>query len=80
VKNITITLDESTAQWVRRTAGEHGKSVSRLISEILAEKRVESREYQEAMRAFLGRKLTPISTPGDRLPTRDEIYDRVRIR
>jgi plasmid stability protein len=35
MKNITITLDEKTAAWVRVHAAKQGKSASRLLGELL---------------------------------------------
>ncbi len=35
MKNITITLDEQTLEWVKEAAAEQGKSVSRYLSDWL---------------------------------------------
>ena len=43
MKNITITLDERTASWARVYAAERGKSISRLLGEILQERMREVR-------------------------------------
>jgi plasmid stability protein len=65
MKNITITLDPETAAWVRVHAAEQNKSVSRLVGEILQ-----------------ARMKPPFDLTGEpeKYPTRDEIYDRARIR
>jgi hypothetical protein len=40
----------------------------------------ESREYDEAMRRFLSKHPVKLKRSGDRYPTRDELYDRSRVR
>lgn len=80
MKNITITLDEETAAWVRVHAAEENKSVSRLVGEILQSRMKDRREYQRTMRRYLAKP--PFDTTGapEKYPTRQEIYDRSRIR
>jgi plasmid stability protein len=80
MKNITITLDEETAAWVRIHAAEENKSVSRLVGEILQSRMKDRREYQRAMRRYLAK--LPFDTTGapEKYPTRREIHDRSRIR
>lgn len=80
MKNITITLDEETAAWVRVHAAEANKSVSRLVGEILQSRMKDRREYQRVMRRYLSKP--PFDTTGapEKYPTRKEIYDRSRIR
>ena len=38
MKNITVTMDDTVAEWVRVEAAKRGSSVSRLLGEWLAEK------------------------------------------
>jgi hypothetical protein len=80
MKNITITLDEETAAWVRIHAAEENKSVSRLVGEILQSRMKDRREYQRAMRRYLAK--SPFDTTGapGKYPTRRDIHDRSRIR
>lgn len=81
MKNITITLDEKTAAWVRVHAARQGKSVSRLLGELLRQQMADAREYHEAMRRFQAIKPFDADWVGGRRPTREELYaDRVRIR
>jgi len=80
MKNITITLDETTAAWARVHAAKHNKSVSRLVGEMLQQHMRESREYDEAMRHWLARKPYKFEKPGGRYPTRDELHDRAGLR
>jgi hypothetical protein len=80
MKNVTITLDEKTAAWVRVYAAERNISVSRLVGEMLRERMRESHEYNEAMRRFLAKKPVRLSRSGKRYPSRDELHDRARLR
>jgi len=80
MKNVTITLDEKTATWVRVYAARHDTSVSRLIGEMLQQRMRESREYDEAMRRFLAKAPVRLKRAGTRYPTRDELHDRARLR
>lgn len=83
--NVTVSMDEETARWVRVEAAKAGLSVSRWLGALLAEKRRTEadatwdagREARlKAGRAFLATPLRPISDNG-RLPTREEFYDEV---
>ena len=80
MRNVTIKLDERTAAWVRVYAARHGISVSRIVGDLLAQKMESAREYEAAKRRFLSRTLRPLTAPGERLPTRDQLYDRRGIR
>jgi len=80
VKNVTITLDEKTAAWLRVQAAECGMSVSRFVGETLRVRMHKDREYEDAMRRFLSRKLVPINESGEPYPKREDLYDRGRIR
>ncbi len=80
MRNITISLDDETAAWARRLAAERDTSVSRLVADLLAEKRRSGEAYQAAKRQFFARTLRPLSRPGDRYPTREELYDRPVLR
>lgn len=80
MKNITITLDVRTAAWVRVLAARHGKSVSRLVGEILQRQMTESRDYSNAMRRFLTKKPVRLKRPDEPYPARDDLHDRARLR
>ena len=80
MRNVTITLDEQTAAWVRLHAARHDTSVSRIVGEMLREKMRGAREYEAAMRRFLAKPPSPMTRRGQRLPNRDEINDRVGLR
>ena len=80
MKNITITLDERTAAWARIYAAQHGKSISRLLGEILQERMREVRDYNDAMRRYLAKKPFKFQWIDGAPPTRDELYDRANLR
>lgn len=80
LRNVTITLDEQTAAWVRLHAARHDTSVSRIVGEMLREKMRGAREYEAAMRRFLAKPAAPLTRRGQRLPSRDEINDRAGLR
>ena len=80
MKNVTITLDESTAAWARIHAAKHNISVSRLVGEMLRERMTGLREYDQAMRGFLAKAPVKLKRAGGRYPTRDELHDRARLR
>jgi len=81
VKNITITLDERTAAWTRIQAAKQNMSVSRFVGEVLQKQMTDLKTYNEAMRKFFSVQPTLSAgwVDGNR-PTRDEIYDRPRVR
>jgi hypothetical protein len=77
MKNITITLDPQAAAWARVQAAERNMSLSRFVGEMLRDRMRHSREYETAMRMALAEK--PIKFEG-RYLTREELYDRSRLR
>jgi hypothetical protein len=80
MKNVTITLDERTAAWLRVHAAEQGMSVSRFVGETLRAQMRKDREYEEAMRRWLAMKPVMIRSSDDPYPSREELYDRRRLR
>ena len=80
MKNVTITLPEDTARWLRVKAAEHDRSVSRWIAELLERMRRREDEYDVAMRQALAAKPRRIEWPEGRKPTRQELYDRPGLR
>jgi len=58
MKNVTITLDEETANWARVHAAQRDESLSRFVGGILRQHMRESREYDDAMRQTHPRSLT----------------------
>lgn len=71
MKNVTVTMEDSVADWARMEAARRNTSVSRLVGEMLAEKMQRNDAYERAMREAL--EFKPIPFEGRHL-TRDEIY------
>jgi hypothetical protein len=81
MKNITITLDEQTANWARAQAAAQGVSLSRYVGEVLRTQLPKAQAYERAMNSFLAREpWPPLRRPGEKLPTREELYDRGMLR
>jgi hypothetical protein len=78
MKNVTITMEDSVAEWARIEAARRNTSVSRLVGEILAEKMRHDDAYERAMREAL--EFKSIGFSEGRYLTRDEIYDRASWR
>ncbi len=76
MRNVTITLDDETARWARIEAARQDTSVSKFVGAMLRERMHRSDEYERAKRSYLSRGPVPMSGPGDRYPTREEIYER----
>ena len=80
MKNVTITLDESTVQWARKAAAERGVSVSRFVGDLLRDEMKHAASYELAMKRFFALEPQPLKRKGTRYPRRDELYDRPGIR
>jgi hypothetical protein len=76
MKNVTITLDETVARWARVKAAEQDKSLSRFLAELLEDRMRREADYQAARRRFGAGKPFAFRKPGEKMPKRDEIYDR----
>lgn len=75
-RNVTVTLDEETARWVRVEAAKRDTSVSRFLGEILAERRRRAEGYEAARAIFMGRQPRRLRAGGEPLPSRDEVHRR----
>lgn len=75
-KNVTVTLDEETARWVRIEAARRDTSVSRYLGELLEERRARVEGYETARRQFMAREPRPLRGPGEPLPSRGERHER----
>ncbi|MGD9138313.1 MAG: DUF6364 family protein [Desulfobacterales bacterium] len=80
MKNVTITLEEEVAHWARIMAAEQNTSVSRLVGELLRKKMIAEQNYQIAMQQYLSRAPNLLKAPGEKLPAREELYDRKSLR
>lgn len=80
MKNVTVTMQEELARWVRVRAAEEGRSVSRWLAELLEGMRRHEDDYEIAMQRFLARQPRKLNWIDDRKPTREELHDRTGIR
>lgn len=80
MRNVTIKLDEDTAEWVRVRAAQLRTSVSRLVGDLLAQQMRASRRYESARQWFRERKLRPLRQPDEAYPGREDLYDRPGVR
>ena len=74
MKNVTVTMEDSVADWARMEAARRNTSVSRLLGELLAEKMRRDDAYERAMREAL--EFKSFGASSEPSFTRDEIYDR----
>jgi hypothetical protein len=77
-RNVTITLDERTARWVRVEAARRDTSVSAFLAELLRERMAEESRYERAMAEYLGRQPRPLKKRGGRYPGRAAVHERTR--
>lgn len=56
MKNVSISLEEDVALWVRVLAARRNTSVSRLVGQLLKEKMIADDSYQQAMEDYLAQK------------------------
>ena len=78
MKNITITLPEDVARWLRVRAAQSERSVSRWTAELLDGMRRQEDEYEVAMRHALSIEPERLNESGEPYPSRDSLYDRPR--
>ena len=71
MKNVTVTMDESVADWARMEAAKRNTSVSRLVGEMLAAKMQRDRGYERSMREALKFEAVPFDSG---FLTRDQIH------
>ena len=76
MKNVTVTMEDSVADWARMEAARRNTSVSRLIGELLAEKMRHDDAYERAMREALEFKSWGVSD--GRRPAREASHPRGR--
>lgn len=74
MKNVTVTMEDSVADWARMEAARRNTSVSRLVGELLAERMRHDDAYERAMREAL--EFRSFGSSSGPYLTRDEIYDR----
>lgn len=80
MRNITITIDDDTAEWARVLAARNRTSVSRMVGEMLMERRRREEGYALAMERYLQgdpTTLSQVTEASDRpYPARDQLHER----
>ena len=80
MKNVTVSLPEDTALWVRVRAAGANRSVSSWLAEVVEEMRRREDDYEVAMARAMARKPRKMAWVDGRKPTRDELHDRAGLR
>ena len=75
MKNVTITLEENVAKWAKVWAAKHDSSLSRMLANELKTKMKLDLDYDRAKESFLSKKPQLLSSPRDKYPSRDSLYD-----
>ncbi len=76
MKNITISISEDTAKWLRVSAAEHELSVSKYVSRMIEEKWQNEAAYVQAKEHFLNKKPKDLKRSGVSYHSKDEIHER----
>jgi hypothetical protein len=80
MRNVTITLEESVADWSRVWAASHQTSVSRMLGDLLAQKMAEEEGYNAAMEGYLATPASPLGATTSTLerpyPSRESSHER----
>ncbi|MDM4766407.1 CopG family transcriptional regulator [Pelomonas sp. SE-A7] len=61
MKNVTVSMDDSVADWARLEAARRNTSVSRLLGELLADKMRHDDAYERALQDWLHRERSWVS-------------------
>lgn len=80
MKNVTVTLTEETALWIRVRAAEQNQSVSSWLGDLVEERRRQEDSYRTAMERFLSTPPSALKGSGDRYPAREALHDRSGLR
>ena len=79
MRNVTVTLDEETARWVRIEAARRDMSVSGFIRQLLRERMGGQVAYAGAMSGYLSRAGSNLSEGGG-YPAREKLHGRADLR
>ena len=78
--NVTVTLSEGTALWVRERAAGQNRNVSSWLAELVEQARRREDAYDVAMASALARQPRRVEWADGRRPTREELHDRAALR
>lgn len=76
MRNITVTLDDEVARWVRVWAAKHDTSVSRMLGEYLTERMRTESGYEAAMNGYLAGKPRRLRKQPTPYPNRGSLHER----
>ena len=79
-RNITLTLDEETVREARVLAAQRGLSVSAFLRVELAGLVERQRGYAKARDSAMARLRRGHALGGGKLPSREELHDRAKLR
>lgn len=79
-RNITLTIDEDTLREARVLAAQRGLSVSAFLRLELAGLVERQRGFERAKASAVKRLRRGHALGGGKLPTRDELHDRAKLR
>ena len=80
MRNVTISLPDDLALWLRVRAAEHDRSVSSWLAQVIEAMKLQEDNYRSAMERALAIKPHHAEWSGGRRPTRDELHDRDSLR
>ena len=72
MKNVTITVEDATLEWVRIEAAKRNTSVSRLVGEMLTDKMQFDDTYARALREWVA-DTSSFNSGGAPYPARDAV-------
>ena len=75
MERITVFLRDHIARWARVHAARQGKSLSRMIGELVENLMEQTEAYEATMRRYLARERGPLGGSG-RYPKRDDLHRR----
>lgn len=75
-RNVTVSMDEDTARWVRVEAAKRDISVSQFLGDVLAERQRRAEGYEAARARFMTREPRALRRVGDPLPSRADLHER----
>ena len=78
MRNVTVSMEDKVARWLRLEAARRDMSVSRFLAELARTQMSAEQRYRKSMRSALARK--PFLDSSGRYLSREELHDRTRLR
>ena len=80
MKNVTVSMPEETARWVRVEAAKADSSVSAWLADLLSDTKRRTDDYGAAMERCLAITPRKMEWIDGRKPTREELHGRAGLR